>query len=502
MKKLLLFAIAVIFTGSMMAQFSVTMNVDMTDVEGFNPEAQDVYVSGSIFGWPQPGTNSDLKLTPTEANPMIYTISASLEEAGEIQYKYFLVVPGTPSWDNGEWTGDPNRTVFAVNTATLNDVFGDKPWAVTFNVDMTNAEGFDPAAHQVYMAGTINVANNWQEPGNDPSLMMSPSGVNPLVYTLTKWLYAGSYQYKYFSTHVAAGWAGGEWDGDPNREVTVAEQVAFNDVWAVQPGVGDEIIIADFEDGTTGPLTLNVMGCGEWDNQELHPVEETFTIIDNPDPSGMNTSAKVMQFNRRGTADGGLPWGGFWAFVEPNFDVSVHKYVHIMVWKSRISPIKFKLENGPSGTLEAPSSNEQTLTGEWIDMVFDFSSMEGAYPVIAFMPDFEDPLTISNVEVIYFDNIRINSDPNPYSAAGIKNYTSIPSIAVYPNPATSVLNITVNENLQSVEIYNLLGQVQMTFNTVNPGTLTINTSDLPKGIYMIVTRDEQNNKGTAKFVKE
>jgi hypothetical protein len=268
-------------------------------------------------------------------------------------------------------------------------------------------------------------------------------------------------------------------------------------------GGGDEMVIADFEDGTAGPLTLHVMGCGDWDNEELHAVEETFTVIDNPDPSGMNTSAKVMQFNRRGLDEGGQPWGGFWANVDPNLDVTTHKYVHVMVWKPRISPVKFKLEGGPSGTLEVESSNEQADAETWVDMVFDFSEMDGAYPVVAFMPDYEDPFTAEELQIIYFDNIRVNSDPNPYDDTGIEDEVNGTSaISVFPNPCNTTLNVAVSENLQRFEIYNMLGQVQMTFSEVNPGTLTINTADLPKGIYLIVTLDEQNNRGTAKFIKE
>ncbi|PIQ27553.1 MAG: hypothetical protein COW63_15875, partial [Bacteroidetes bacterium CG18_big_fil_WC_8_21_14_2_50_41_14] len=72
-------------------------------------------------------------------------------------------------------------------------------------------------------------------------------------------------------------------------------------------------VVADFEDGTTGPLTLHVQGCGDYDNDAIHPVDETFMVIDNPDASGLNTSTKVLKFIRRGTDNGGMPWGGFWA---------------------------------------------------------------------------------------------------------------------------------------------------------------------------------------------
>jgi hypothetical protein len=234
MKRLLLFTMAIFLFGGVMAQFSVTMNVDMSELEGFDPETHSVYVSGSIFGWPEPGTNENLKLSQVEET-LIYTISAEMEEAGEIQYKYFsdAVAAG---WAGGEWEGDPNRKIFATGEATLNDLWADQPFPVTFNVDMSQAEGFNPDTDEVFMAGTINVANNWQQPGTDPSLLMTAG--EDMVYSLTLMLYAGDYMYKYFRViDGTPSWDNGEWLGDPNREVSVMEEVTFNDVWAVQPGV-------------------------------------------------------------------------------------------------------------------------------------------------------------------------------------------------------------------------------------------------------------------------
>ncbi|NCA84354.1 MAG: T9SS type A sorting domain-containing protein [Clostridia bacterium] len=293
---------------------------------------------------------------------------------------------------------------------------------------------------------------------------------------------------------------GGDWSAGEAKDFN--ETGACTDFYLPFTAPSDEIMIADFEDGTAGPLTLHVMGNGEWDNGELHEVSETFEVIDNPDPSGLNWSSKVMKFNRRGLDEGGQPWGGFWANVDPAVDVTTHKYVHVMVWKPRISPVRFKLEGGPSGTLEMVSSNEQTEVNMWVDMVFKFDTMTGAYPVVAFMPDFEDPFTAPELQVIYFDNIRVNSDPNPADNTSIFNPTTNASLAVYPNPVTSSLFIDLNNDAQSIGIYNLLGQQQATFSNVNAGTFSFSTSDLPKGIYMVVMRDKNNKQYTAKFVKE
>ncbi len=278
-------------------------------------------------------------------------------------------------------------------------------------------------------------------------------------------------------------------------EIYFDDIIVNNDPNPITPG--GETMVADFEDETTGPLTLHVMGCGEWDNEALHPVSETFMIIDNPDPSGINTSAKVMKFIRRGINNGGMPWGGFWANCDPELDVSAYKYVHVKVWKTRISPLKFKLEGGPSGTLEVESLNAQSVTEQWEDIVFDFTTMDGTYPVIAFMPDFEDPLTNADDLEIYFDDIRINDVASP---SGIKDI-KLPEITLYPNPCNASLTLVSGTDLKKIDVYNLMGQQVLTFENIKEGTFTIAMDELNSGLYFISVNDMQGLMKTAKVIK-
>lgn len=150
-------------------------------------------------------------------------------------------------------------------------------------------------------------------------------------------------------------------------------------------------------------IPLNYMLNGADDNS-------TMTLIANPDKSGVNLSNYVIDFNRD---KDGFPWDGFWSELPVAVDVTTNKYVHAKVWKPRISPIKFKIEGGAAGTIEVFSTNPQTLVNQWEDMVFDFSEKTGTYPIIAFLPDFEDPLTLTDDMTMYFDDILVNNDPNP-----------------------------------------------------------------------------------------
>lgn len=293
---------------------------------------------------------------------------------------------------------------------------------VTFSVNMANA---GLAGEPVYVAGDFGGDyGTWNEPGTNALCELTDPDAD-MIYTVSMTLNAGTYQFKFFK---GAGWDGGEWAGDPNRTVTIA--TAFDHLYMWGAKIQDPQVLADFEDGTWGMLTPHVMGCGEYDI-EPHTLDETFTIVDNPAPDAMNSSAKVLKFKRWGTVVGGQPWGGFWASIMPNADAEVNKYVHVKLWKPVISPVKFKLENGPAGTLEVGSVNEQQLTGAWEEFVFDFSEKFSQYPVIAFMPDFIEPVPAEFD--IYIDDIIINSNPNTSNFVRENTYNKL---NVYPNPNT------------------------------------------------------------------
>ncbi|MBL7906382.1 MAG: T9SS type A sorting domain-containing protein [Bacteroidales bacterium] len=174
-----------------------------------------------------------------------------------------------------------------------------------------------------------------------------------------------------------------------------------------------------------------------------------FQLIPNPDKSGVNLSDYVIKFHRD---KDGVPWGGWYSGTQ--VDVTTNKYMHVKVWKPRISPIKFKIEAGAAGTLEVAATNAQTVVNGWADYVFDFSEKTGTYPTIVFLPDFEDPLTLTEDIDLYFDDVILNNDPNPIT------------------PPVQVINVDMSESGlaegQQVFLSGALGGVYGTWN--EPGT--------------------------------
>ncbi|MBW6499566.1 MAG: T9SS type A sorting domain-containing protein, partial [Bacteroidales bacterium] len=139
--------------------YSLTLNLNMNRASGFNPETTVVHVTGTFVGfWTEPGIDPDNQLLTRLGETMIWTKTFSLE-SGEYEYKYFL----NAGWDNGEWTGDPNRTVSVEDDMTVYNAWGmmGEAFLVTFSVKDENDHTIDDAVITVnnfsYNAGEYEI---------------------------------------------------------------------------------------------------------------------------------------------------------------------------------------------------------------------------------------------------------------------------------------------------------------------------------------------------------
>lgn len=229
-----------------------------------------------------------------------------------------------------------------------------------------------------------------------------------------------------------------------------------------------------------------------------------FELVDNPNPSGINTSSKVMKFTRRTSSTSNIyPWAGFYASIMSGYDLpdlTVNKYVHVKVLKTRISPVWFKLET--PGNYERASVNTQTLTNQWEDMVFNFSDLTGTFSTVALMPDRVS--TVDNVGdlIIYFDDIVINDIATPTTVLAVKDNIMEGRVSVYPNPSKGTLIIDTLEELKSVHIYSLDGRQVESFKDFSVGTNTISIDNLSNGIYLVNFVAKNGTNLTKKIIKE
>ncbi|MDZ7741375.1 MAG: T9SS type A sorting domain-containing protein [Bacteroidota bacterium] len=86
---------------------------------------------------------------------------------------------------------------------------------------------------------------------------------------------------------------------------------------------------------------------------------------------------------------------------------------------------------------------------------------------------------------------------------GISDVTAGPIISVYPNPASSVINVNFFEeqNIDRIEIYNLTGMLMKSVKGIAGENVSIDVSGFSKGTYLISVF-ENNNVQTAKFIIE
>jgi len=73
-------------------------------------------------------------------------------------------------------------------------------------------------------------------------------------------------------------------------------------------------------------------------------------------------------------------------------------------------------------------------------------------------------------------------------------------LRVYPNPASTVLNVKLtsfNENV-NLEVYNVLGQIVIPLQKMNNDSFELNVSSLNKGVYFLKVNNE-NKMSTVKF---
>jgi hypothetical protein len=75
----------------------------------------------------------------------------------------------------------------------------------------------------------------------------------------------------------------------------------------------------------------------------------------------------------------------------------------------------------------------------------------------------------------------------------------VANITVYPNPASDMLSIEGNSIL-SVRIYNILGQVVAEMTGNGSPTVSVSTSNLKSGLYIVMVEDASGNIGEQKIV--
>jgi len=92
---------------------------------------------------------------------------------------------------------------------------------------------------------------------------------------------------------------------------------------------------------------------------------------------------------------------------------------------------------------------------------------------------------------VLLDNITIAEGD------GIEDITSEDNVSIYPNPANNVINVNAASNINTVEVFNMMGQKVAAFDA-NDTHVQINTTALSNGMYMMRITTE-NGVSNQKF---
>lgn len=228
-----------------------------------------------------------------------------------------------------------------------------------------------------------------------------------------------------------------------------------------------------------------------------------FEEIDNPDPSGINTSARVGKATEKSTS--GQPWQGMYTDLPAPIHFGSDKIVKMKVWSPQVASITMKLERPlkpgapTSGDLTVPN----TKANEWEELTWDFSQTpivdDGEYARVTLIFDINN---IPAEDVIYyFDDIQLST-----GGCGTTSLFGGPEkpkdLTISPNPVVDELRIDELGDVSRLVIHNMFGQRLAVINTGSATSTAIQVSNLAQGTYILSGyTDKGELKAMARFVK-
>jgi hypothetical protein len=128
------------------------------------------------------------------------------------------------------------------------------------------------------------------------------------------------------------------------------------------------------------------------------------SVVDNPDVSGINTSARVGQTVK---AAGAEIWAGSFLTLENPIDFSTNTVFKVKVWSPKADAVvKLKVENLTNGEIGYEIDATTTVSGQWEELLFDFSAIDKnqEYQKVVIFFDFGNT---GDDAIYYFDDIKL-----------------------------------------------------------------------------------------------
>lgn len=172
------------------------------------------------------------------------------------------------------------------------------------------------------------------------------------------------------------------------------------------------------------------------------------TVVNNPQPAGINTSAKVGRMVK----SAGQVWGGSILTLSSPIDFSANKVMRMKVWSPRAgAKVLLKVENSGNPGINFEKEVATTVANQWEDLVFDFRTINASNSYNNIVLIFELG-TMGNGTAnftFFFDDLRQVSSidelvlPLNFESTGL-NYDFVnfggANVSVVNNPASGGIN--------------------------------------------------------------
>ena len=231
-----------------------------------------------------------------------------------------------------------------------------------------------------------------------------------------------------------------------------------------------------------------------------------FSIVDNPDPGGINTSAQVGRAVEKATS--GQPWQGMYTDLPAPIVFSTDKIVTMKVWSPQVTTVTMKLEvpltpgaPGSSGDVTVPIPT----AGEWVEVSFDFATApnpipdDGKYTRVTLIFDINN---IPTEDVTYyFDDISLTTGECAISSSN--GPVRPKDLSISPNPVYDNLFIEELGQVSRLDIYNLYGQRINSVVTEGANSAVVSVNKLYPGTYILTGYGSKGELlALSRFVKQ
>lgn len=173
-------------------------------------------------------------------------------------------------------------------------------------------------------------------------------------------------------------------------------------------------------------------------------------VIENPDKSGENTTANVVEFTKPSGAE---TWAGAFFDVSPALDLDSYNKVRIKTWSPKTGAVvRLKLENSLNSEEFYEVDMSTTTSNAWETLVFDCSAAPdyNLDRIVVFF-DFDN---VGDDAVYYYDEIELENEGGSIGSMPFQDFEgeapefsafgNIADIEVIANPDPTGANTTAN----------------------------------------------------------